>query len=881
MNISLISGIKLNLLVGAAAGCLIMPGTAFAQAAPADGDDLRDIAVITVIARKATETLQEVPVTVTAITGETLDTFGVNQIADVTSRIPTLNVQVGGSGSGGSIALRGVGSSAISASFDSAVAFDIDGIIVSSMRLVQAGFFDVKQIDVLKGPQSLYFGKSASAGVFALRSADPTSSWEIGGKASYEFEERGYVAGGYISGPLSDTLGVRLAAQYNDVERYNEIQPGIPALIRNRGLKDFVGRFTLAWEPSAQFKANLKLNYITNRNDGAIAFQDIHCGFNGRADEVVLLGGAIAIPSGANCNNDDKYFAVSDPSATQTTRFPDGSAGVGRYPGHPFGRTNIMLGRLNMDLDVTDALTLSSVTGLLDFDSIDFDSYSSVGQGLAFNPNGVPVAAIAPRLAAVNTLGSPQGVGSSDPRNMTKQFSQEVRLASDFDGMFNFMIGAFYENRKIDFNTSQQGVNISIIALDPFTGNSYDWYKKHRTKTDTYSVFGSTTIDLSEKVELTAGLRWTKENKVNTITVPYVHFFLSSGPAFIDSGFFSGPIPFNDSNLSPEVSLKYKVSDDINLYAAFKTGFKSGGIDNSALPSSNLLGLDNPATRDAVAAGLIFKSETAKGGEVGAKMQFADRALTLNSSLFYYVFKNLQLQNFNATTIQFVTFNASELTSKGADIDFRWRTPIEGLNFSGGLAFTDAKFSKDLLITRNPDGEYFPDDPRLPGNICAPQAPLIPCRPGLVIPTENLRGRSASRAPKFAGNIAFDWTASISDSLAFGLSGNMAYSSSYWTANNSNFTIQNRPFGDFKQNGYVTFDGSISIGDPDKKWKLALVGVNLTNEIYALTGGARPFLAPAGGYGTPGSPTFVPRGDDLNLNYNRGRQVFVEASFKF
>ena len=848
MKKSLISGFKLNLLAGAAAGCLIMPGVAFAQAAAADESDSDTIYVN---ARKQTETLQEVPVTVTAVTSETLDNYGVNQVADVASRVPTLNVQVGGSGSGGSISLRGVGSSAISASFDSAVAFDYDGVVISTMRLVQAGFFDVRQIDVLKGPQSLFFGKSASAGVFSLHSADPTKNWEVGGKASYEFEERGYVVGGYISGPLSDTLGVRVAAQYNDVSRYNQIQPGIPTVNPNRGNRDFVGRITLAWEPSDRFKANLKLNYVTNRNDGAIAFQDVNCGANGRADEVVLLGGAIAIPSGANCNNKDKFFAVSDPSATQTTKFPDGSAGVGRYPGHAFGRTNIFFGRLNWDLDLSDTLKFSSVSGILKLDAIDFDSYSSVGVGPARNPNGVPVGLIAPRLAAVNTPGSPQGVGSSDPLNKTDQYSQEVRLASDFSGKFNFMLGAFYEYRDIKFNTSQQGVNISIIALDPITGNSYDWYKKHQTKTDAYSLFGSGTFDITDRLQLSGGLRWTKESKVNTITVPYVHAFLSAGPAFIRSGFFSGPIRFKDTNLSPEVSLRYKLSDDVNLYAAYKTGYKSGGIDNSALPSSNLLGFGSPdpAVRTAVANGLIYKSETAKGGEFGAKMQFADRSIRLNASAFYYVFKNLQLQNFNATTIQFVTFNASELTSKGVDVDFAWRTPVEGLGFSGALAYTDAKFSKALVSA---------------------------------ITGEDLNGRRASRAPKLSGNIAFDWSMPISDGIAFGLNGNAQYSSAYFTANTSNSVNGPlAPSGDLKQGSFATFDGSISIGDPDKKWKLSLVGLNLTNKIVALTSGSRPFLAPVGGYGIPGTANFVPRGDDLNVNYNRGRQVFVEASFKF
>lgn len=831
MTIFLVSVLKRGLLAGVALGCLAAPGVAWAQAAANDDE----ATLITVTARKATESLQEVPVTVTAIGAETLETFQVNQVADVASRVPTLNVQVGGSGSGGSIALRGVGSSAISASFDSAVAFDFDGIQLSSMRLVQAGFFDVAQIDILKGPQSLYYGKSASAGVFSIRSADPTKSWQVGGKASYEFEEQGYVVGGYISGPLTDTLGIRVAAQYNDVDKYVQIQPGIPALIRDRGLRDFVSRVTLQWNPSSAFSANLKLNYVTNRNDGAIAHQDIDCGKNGRADEVVLLGGAIAVPSGANCNTGDKYFAISDPSPTQNSNYPTGSAaGDGRYPGHPFGKTDMFLGRLRLDLDVTDSLRLTSVSGYFDLDSVDSDTYSSVGVGPAFNPSGIPVAAIAPRLAAVNTPGSAQGFGSSDPRNTTKQYTQELRLASDFKGPFNFMLGAFYEDRNINFNTSQQGVNISIIALDPITGSAFDWYKKHNTKTKTLSFFGSGRFDISEKLELAGGLRWTRERKVNTITVPYVHAFLSAGPAFIPSGFFSGPIRFNDNNLSPEVSLRYKATEDVNIYAAYKTGFKSGGIDNSALPSSNLLGFasPDPAVRAAVANGLIYKSEIGKGGEFGVKSQFADRTITFNPSIFYYKFKNIQLQVFNATTIQFRTFNASELTTKGFDLDFAWRTPVEGLRLSGAIAYTDAKFTKPL-------------------------ASEIDGRP--------LEGRAAARAPELAGNIGFDFKAPLSESLELGLSGNFQYSSSYFTTTTA--------LDDLKQGSYATIDGGISIGRPDGRWKLSLVAVNLTNKIVALTSGGRPFLA--------GPGLGLPVGDDLNVNYNRGRQVFAEVSFKF
>ncbi|MFW5633841.1 MAG: TonB-dependent receptor plug domain-containing protein, partial [Erythrobacter sp.] len=168
------------LLAGAALSCLALPEAAFAQTMGTSEAQPSDANVIIVQARRQNETLQEVPVTVTAIGGETLQRFNVDQVADVVSRVPTLNVQVGGSGSGGQLSLRGVGSSNISAAFDSAVAFDFDGVQISTMRLVQSGFFDVEQIDVLKGPQSLFFGKSASAGVFAIRSANPTPDWEVG-----------------------------------------------------------------------------------------------------------------------------------------------------------------------------------------------------------------------------------------------------------------------------------------------------------------------------------------------------------------------------------------------------------------------------------------------------------------------------------------------------------------------------------------------------------------------------------------------------------------------------------------------------------------------------------------------------------------------------
>lgn len=827
-------GMRTALMCGAAfSGLAAMPSVAYAQ----DADAASEEKVIIVQARRQNETLQEVPVTVTAIGGETLQRYNIDQVADVTSRVPTLNVQVGGSGSGGQLSLRGVGSSNISAAFDSAVAFEYDGVVVSSMRLVQAGFFDVEQIDVLRGPQSLFFGKSATAGVLSLRSANPTSSWEVGMRANYEFEEKGYLLSGYVSGPITDTLGIRVAAQFNDIDEFQILQAGTPAVNQERGLTDFIGRLTLDWNPSDRFKANFKLQYTKNENDGAIGTAEINCGANGRADSVFLLSGAVNIPAGYNCITDDQRYFLPDTAGQLAASVPTPSRAAGRN-GVPFGETEIWFGRLQFDLDLSDTLTLTSVTGVLDMEAVDFDNYSYGGVG--------PVPAI-PGLFTGIAAGAAGGAGASDPINALEQYSQELRLTSDFDGAFNFMLGAFYEDRTFTFATAQQGVNISFFGPStprplvgggtaPGTGFTYDWDKTHITKTEALSFFGSVMFDLTDRLELSGGIRYTDEKKVQTISVPYVHnslAYVSAGgglfrpsPAFLQSGFNSGPINFDDDNFSPEITLRYEASDDFNIFASYKTGYKSGGIDNSALPSNSL----SQAAASGDFSSLIFRSEEAEGGEIGFKSQWADRSFTLNATAYYYVFTDLQVQNFNAVTIQFVTSNAGELTTKGLDLETRWITPVDGLSLSANLSYLDAEYTDTFL---QPGGQG-----------------------GFI----DLDGRRGSQAPEWAGNIAADWTTPLSDNLQLFLSGNAAYNDGYITDETS--------FNDYVQPSFWLLDANVSIGHPDGNWKLSLIAQNLTDKIFVITSGGRPFLQPG-------------VGDDFVMTQNRGRQIFAEVSFKF
>ncbi len=793
--------------VSALAGPVFVPGVASAQTVP-EQERAGDQSDIVVTARRQVESLQEVPVAVTAISRDTLDTYQVNEIADVVTRIPALNVQVGGSGAGGQISLRGVGTTNISAAFDSAVAFNFDDVQISTMRIVQAAFFDVEQVDILKGPQSLFFGKSASAGVLSVRSANPTSYWDVGGSFSYEFEEDGATIGGFVSGPLTDTLGIRVAMQYQDIENFVELEPGTasPAYGDSKGLTNVIGRVTLQWDPTDRLSVNLKLNYNHYDAETLLGHSDIDCGANGIADPVFLLGGGIQIASNASCNTDDGLYPSGDAHPSLRVILP-GTTGADRFNasnGGSYNETETIMVRLSVDFDLTESLTLSSVTGFFDLENQHLDTFGYVGVLPGGAPGGLP----APFSDAL------------------EQFTQEVRLTSNFEGPFNFMIGAFYETRDIPLTTSQNAVTIALVAPDPITGSTFDWFSQRYTQTEAQSIFASGTFDITERLELSGGIRWTNETKEASIAFPYVHAFIGTGATFLRSGFFRGGIQFEDSNWSPEVTLRYALTDDINIYAAYKTGFKSGGIDNSALPTNSLNGLNSldPVVRAAAEANLTYESETSEGGEVGLKAEFADGNFIFNAVVYYYVFDNLQVQNFDARAIQFFTENASQLTSQGVEVDWAWRTPVDGLNLFGAVGYTDTTYT----------GPYIPFG-------------------------VDLQGRAAPRAPEWTGNVAFDWTTPVSENWEFAITGNASYSGEYFTNDDS--------FTDHVNDSYVTLDASMRLGLIDGSWNVSLVGTNLTDEIWVNTSGGRPFLSPTG--------------DDQVFTQNRGRQVFIQTSVNF
>ena len=708
--------------------------------------------------------------------------------------IPNMVIAQGGSGNGSSLRLRGIGSSSISAAFDHSVALNLDGVVVNRGRFIHNSYLDMSQLEVLKGPQSLYFGKSATAGVISITTNDPGDEFEfeLGGGVETEYEGTFYEM--VISGPISDTFGARLAVggSKNDELFENFSFENDPNASVN-GARKYYGdestnlRLTLVWEPTDNFKAKLKYNYSEFDNSGAgTAYTEELCAepnpLNNNHQKTSILGGSVLFQGVDDCKingNTSKVGLNPALRAGLVKGYDDGQPGLEQ-------ETDFI--SLQMDWDINENYSLTSITGYINLEHWELDDYS---------------------------YGA--GVFGGLHNNTYESLSQEFRLGSNYDGPINFQAGLFFQEIEQEFDAYQYAANIGIIAPDPITGNGYDYRKHHYLDTDVFSAFVAVYWDINDRTEVTLGARYTDEEKKGKIEIPYVHLFLQgtfSAPDLIDG------LGFKDDNISPEVAINYYLNDDISVFAAYKEGFKSGGIDNSALPTATLSPVDGDFSF------LVYESEEAKGYEVGLKGNFLSDSLRLNATIFTYEYTDLQVQLFDATAIQFQTFNASALETQGLEFDVLWNTKVEGLTVRSAWAWTDTVYSKDFV---NATGE-------------------------------NLKGEDGAGNADITGYMGFSFDRELTGDWRFSVSADARYTGDYaWTAT----------LNPFEQDAFWVADSAISIYSADGTHQFNLIGRNITDEYYITGGGAIPGRVPTNNTGanTLDQAATVPLGRTMTLQY--------------
>ena len=562
-----------------------------------------------------------VPVAVTALDGAALARYNTSDLTALGTQIPDLVINKSSSGSGGSITLRGIGTVANQAGFEQAVSVNIDGVQTSRGNIVSQGFFDLKQVEVLKGPQALFFGKNSPAGVISLISANPSDHFEASLKTGYEFKADEVYTEAVISGPLSDTLGARLAVRGDDLkgwmhndavsESYPFNTPGTND--KRPGEREAIGRLTLEYKPDPNFTAVLKVFGSISGNDGPSAenLQVTSCG-TGTAPDLSIAGFNLTDPTG-DCRGNSRTSNGDLPAyIVANWKIAD------KHEGHDFGLAKTIFSSLNMDWHLGD-LTLTSTSGyngnlsefLDDFDGTTYDQAASM------------------------------------ERDKFRSISQQFRIESEFSSGLNFMVGGFYSNDHHNF------LDISRIAplpVDPATGKYQSWERPSHTNGQTISAFGQLRY-IFGNFEIDGGGRFTHETKDSSLQNTYVApdlLTVFSKALFTDH--------FKGNNFSPEATASWHPTTSSTIYVAYKTGYKSGGFALNTIPTF-------ATTTD----DLKFGSEKVKGEEVGAKAQLLDHHLTAEFTAYHYHFTNLQVNSFDPATLSFSIENAASVQQFGVE----------------------------------------------------------------------------------------------------------------------------------------------------------------------------------------------------------------------
>jgi iron complex outermembrane recepter protein len=812
---------KRNVLLMLAVGLALKAGAGAAQnASNEDANSARPrqgaggLEEVIVTARKRQESLQDVPVIVTALPRITLEQFATNDLFALKNLVPNLLMGTAAGSTGVQVSMRGIGTTTLNATMEQSVALNIDGLSLTQGLAYSAALFDVEQVEIMKGPQSLFFGKNNTAGVISMRSADPTDESEVITRVGYEIEAEEKRAELILSGPVSDSLKLRLATRYSDAEGWMEnIADPFPGLGSRKPTFDapsesLIIRGTALFEPSEAFRARLKLNYAKDEMQGGVPpLQVAHCP---DGDAAIVPVKNIAFFQGDNCRA-DKYYGAAwlDPAFVP--------AGVPNK-GIPFIETEQMFGTLDLNFELTDSLTLNSVTGY-------YDSSSPMLQQGSTTARAMPYAL--------------------DLQFDSQQFTQELRLTSNLqDSPLNFMVGAFYQDGK-QSNALRVPTN-STMGLPAILQ-----HVEHEVDIKSMSIFGQAIWDISERVELAAGARWTDEEREHR----EVNLNPGNGPV--------GPVDridpkLDSSNVSPEVTVKFKASESLTAWAAYKTGFKSGSFS-----SVNFIPAGTPAS---------FDDEEAKGGEAGLKFESPDGQLRANIAAYLYDYTDLQVGAMDlqsaaggtGVTWALRTINAASAEVKGIEFDANYSpSAVEGLRLNVALNYNEARY------------DDFDNAPCGNGQTAAAGCnQILNPTTGRYV-AQDLTGQRLVRAPDWTGVLGMSYDMALGNGLSmlFGANGN--YTSEYST------TLVDLP--GFEQDAATKFDANVALRGRDNVWELALIGRNLTDEI-TLGWCVNSNVANGTVFGgqISGGETNGPAGnDEASCSVDRGREIWARFEYRF
>jgi iron complex outermembrane recepter protein len=761
--------VRASLLAGICASAISFP--AFAQ--EATDDDLTDPqfgnTVIIVTAQRQAQSLQEVPIAVSAFDAEALEAQQIENASDLQLTLPNVSFTKSNF-TASSFTIRGIGDLCVGVSCDSATAIHLNSAPLFSTRLFETEYFDLERIEVLRGPQGTLFGRNATSGVVNVVTAKP----ELGAfRASGEFEYGNYDsirARGMLNVPLGDTMALRAAGYYLNRDGYTR---NLFDGSRIDGRDMYAVRGSFRWEPGPDTTIDL-LGFYFREDDDRLRIQKQLC----QRDPTGVLG----------CLNTRRDFAKTNANSTFTGTLgsseflrlngipgsfglnslysPTGGPGVDAYANfnepndvrvvntqftpeyfsdeiqfqahieQGFGPMKLAVTGTYQETEVDSRQDYNLGVGAIPQSAIAFPTLQAFAAGAAGPGTGAYFQPIVDALfdssgnlcvsdTRLDNRGAfegervctPDGTQFDRSNQQTKGWSVEAILSSDFDGPFNFLLGGIYAENEFSensyyvnafaidyiagvlgsFTSLGAGLPPSYLATSFFRNNTQDF------KLESYGLFGEVYFDVTDRLSLTAGLRYNDDSKAiraRSTLASFLNPYSNDGDPFASPfvGSFDADPGTPGNQLVQERSVAfdeitgrfvvdYELSSDSHLYASYSRGYKSGGI--------------NPPLQPIFAVPESFGPETIDAFEIGSKNTFLDGTLQVNLTGFYYKYSDLQLSRIIART------------SVNDTIDARiWGLELE----------TIMRPSYNWLINMNVsylnaevDGDQFFSNPRDPG----------------------------------------------------------------------------------------------------------------------------------------------------------------------
>ncbi len=790
--------LKSSLLTFTLSACALHVASAVAQTNEVTSTDTTDatdkqpkLEVINVTSQRRVENIQDVPISVQALNAKQLERNSIDKIEDLQLYVPNLSLTETGLST--QTFIRGIGSGN-NQGFEQSVVQFVDGVSYARQQLSRAPFFDMERAEVLRGPQSILFGKNAIGGALNLSTAS-VKQYNTG-KVFAQVGEHGIrELQGVINNELVDsTLYSRISVRsyqedgyiYNTTLQHDEPQRD-----------DLTVRAKLMYMINDDWRVNFK--YERNELDTV-----------GRQIEILQDEGS---PGNAFGTTLGAGFGL--PQAIAETELNYSRQANGDFSNNV---SNAYVAEIN---GMFGDIEFESRTASLDYELSDLCDCDFIGANIFTVPM----------------------------QEEYKQFSQEFRFASPVTSGFSWQAGLFYQTSELDFNdgivipqgnVGEPALSVLPSAVTAVTGSAdlggslsgITAARAFTQDTDSLGIFAQGSIDITDKLKTTIGLRWSTEDKdgfrsINVIDTstgttalnPLAPVVLANLFA-IESEQTTGHLlngSRSENALDPSINFQYFMNDDLMYYAGWSQGSKSGGYDARANTVNSF----------------EFDSEEASAFEAGFKSTFWEGRARFNAALYYTDFEGLQVSQFDGT-LGFVVGNADSKV-QGLEVDGSIAL-TEDLTMSYSVAYLDQEFSDYEDGNCYYRQQFDEANPELAARFNA--------ETGLCSYT----GLTGQYAPEITANINLDYYKSVTNDMDLHVNVNYNYLGSQNVHQNLDPSFIESATGRFDINIALEFD----------QWGVELLGRNVTDEDYINYAGNSPLSGTFGAdtvYGFIGQPS--------------------------